>query len=121
VVPKRALYPHSAAICTERSRKEAAEYGLDISNSLNCEELPTSTYLCLCDEKGDMRRRLMICLVINRLTPAVFIAEKGNIEKTHQFESLTATFRLESLDLYNTYGTRAGFCRYGFAAKAEKA
>jgi pseudouridine kinase len=103
----------------KEAEREAAEYGLDISNSLICEELPTSTYLCLCDEKGDMAAAVNDMSVINRLTPA-FLSLKKEIIENASIVVVDCNLPIESLDYITHTAHGQVFADTVSAAKAEK-
>jgi pseudouridine kinase len=99
--------------------KEADSFGLDISHSLIANDMTSSVYLCLCNEKGDMETAINDMSVINSLSPN-FLNEKKDIIQNASLIVIDCNLPQDSIDYILSTAKTQVFADTVSAVKAEK-
>lgn len=99
--------------------KEAESFGLDISHSLIANDMTSSVYLCLCNEKGDMETAINDMSVINRLSPN-FLNEKKDIIQSASLVVIDCNLPQDSIDYILSTAKTQVFADTVSTVKAEK-
>lgn len=105
---------HGSRICTS-----CAELGIDISHALRISDCPTSTYLYVADEQGEMAVAISDMQICSRITPA-YLAANAAVLQSARVVVADTNIPEESLVYLAENSTAPLFCDPVSTIKAEK-